>query len=101
MDYCGPKGLAHSRFLGGPDVWTDEDRNKALAWAHQQNCTCGTCGTRPEEWDPAKGGRRDAYEFTASICPGCEHLERTRDEMGSEDWKGQRGKQVKAVRASG
>lgn len=95
-----PLGIPHSRFLGGPDVWTEADRDKALAWTHQQRCTCSRCGTRPEEWDPDRGGRRDAYVFVPSICPGCEPMERTQDVLGGEEWKGQRGKQIKVRRAT-
>lgn len=33
--------------------------------------TCRGCGTRPEEWDPARGGRADAYRPESRQCPGC------------------------------
>lgn len=94
MAYCGPRGIAHSHFLGGPAVWTDLDRDKALAWAALERQTCTGCGTRADEWSPAAGGSRNAWEFHPGICPGCEQKERTEDAMRGSDWKDQRGKQV-------
>jgi hypothetical protein len=93
LDYCAPRGISHSHFLGGPDAWTDDDRDKALAWADRDRRT-HVCGTRREEWDPAQGGRRDAYEFLPAVCPGCEALERAQAVMGGAEWQGQRGKTI-------
>lgn len=70
-----------------------------LAWQDRQRRTHSRCGTRPEEWDPAQGGRRDAYEFLPDICPGCEALERTQAFIDSDpELKQQRGKTIKARR---
>lgn len=71
MDYCAPAGLAHSRFLGGPDTWTDHDRELALAWTLRKQATC-RCGTRRDQW------ARDPQAFNAAYtdCPGCLELHR-------------------------
>lgn len=76
MAYCGPRGLPHSQFLGGPAVWTDLDRDKALAWQALQAATCKSCGTRAEEWHPAKGGDDHAYIADLDVCMGCAQVER-------------------------
>lgn len=98
MDYCGPRGIPHSQFLGGPPVWTQDDRDKALAWAELDRQTCRGCGTRPAEWEPSKGGDRHAYEFLPDICPGCEQRERTEVVMRGPEWADQRGKTIKVRR---
>jgi hypothetical protein len=98
MAYCGPRGLPHSFFLGGPHRWTDADRDKALAWAAQERSRCGGCGTRKAEWDEKRGGDRKAYRAEADICPGCEQTERKQHQLTSDEaWKHQRGKRVVLV----
>ena len=99
LDYCAPRGVPLSFFLGGPWRWTAPDRAAALAWLDREKRTCGGCGTRPEEWDPKRGGSRTAYEFVPSVCPGCEAKERSEAVLQSDDWQQQRGKRIK-VRAS-
>lgn len=71
MDYCAPRGIPHSHFLGGPPVWTHEDREKALWWLILDREKCSSCGTRPDEWDPAKGGHDHAYLPDLRKCYGC------------------------------
>lgn len=77
MDYCGPAGLPHSQFLGGPPVWTDTDRDLALAWDAMRRATCPRCRTRHDEWarDP------DAYVVAQARDRGCELLEQAEREM--------------------
>jgi hypothetical protein len=41
LDYCAPRGIAHSVFLG----WPDEDQDKALAWAAEEAERCPGCHT--------------------------------------------------------
>ena len=101
MDYCAPLGISHSHFLGGPDVWTAADRDKALAWQERKRSTHDRCGTRREEWDPARGGSRHAFEYVPDVCPGCEALERTEAVMSGPEWQGQRGKTIKIRRRAG
>ncbi len=36
---------------------------------------CSGCKTREDEWDPKKGGSRQAYETTTYVCPGCNLME--------------------------
>lgn len=94
MAYCGPRGIPHSHFLGGPPAWTDEDRDKALAWSERERQTHHKCGTRRDEWDPDRGGRRDAYDYLPDVCPGCEALERAEAVLSGSEWQGQRGKTI-------
>lgn len=98
MAYCGPHGIPHSVFLGSDQGWTQDDRDKALAWQELQRQTCRGCGTRAEEWDPAQGGDRTAYVFDVVVCAGCEQRERVEASLSDDDWKTQRGKQLRARR---
>jgi hypothetical protein len=63
MNYCGPKGIPLSTFLG----WSIDDQVAALGWQAEQNLRCRSCGTAAWEWelDP------DAYGIRESICKGC------------------------------
>lgn len=88
MSYCGPRGISHSHFLGGPPVWTALDRDLALWWEIHRREACPSCGTRPDEWDPKVGGDLHAYEAQPVHCRGCEvtaqgedWLERNRDNL--------------------
>lgn len=72
MAYCAPRGIPHSHFLGGPNRWGPDDRDKALAWQLHELERCPSCGTRPAEWDPARGGDLHAYEAVTVHCRGCE-----------------------------
>ena len=79
MDYCGPRGIPHSVFLGRPvgpgePTWTVDDRQKALWWLIHDAEKCKQCGHRAEEFDPARGGDLHALEWTARHCRGCEIL---------------------------
>lgn len=98
MAYCGPRGIPHSVFLGGPAGWTPDDRDKALAWQELDRQTCRGCGTRTEEWNPEHGGHRQAYDFDVVVCPGCEKKQHADAVMNSDEWKGQRGAQVRGRR---
>ena len=100
MAYCGPRGIAHSVFLGSASGWTQQDRDKALAWQELQRQTCNGCGTRTEEWDPSQGGDLRAYSTEIRVCLGCEVLERGRTELEDPDSRGQRGRQIVMRRAS-
>lgn len=86
MDYCGPRGIPHSTFLGrlarpGEPVWTAHDREIALAWARNQRQICGGCGTRAEEWDETQGGDRFRYVAWSDRCPGCEVLAQEQEQL--------------------
>lgn len=59
---------------GVDPYFTDEDQDKALAFEREQARVCRGCGTRPEEWDPKRGGDRFAYVGQKRYCPGCEVL---------------------------
>lgn len=57
--------------MGGPNVWTAEDRNKVLARIIEKRLQCPDCGTRRDEFDPKKGGHWQAYQATTDQCHGC------------------------------
>jgi hypothetical protein len=42
-----------------------------MAWVIEQALKCADCGTKLEEWDPKRGGHRQAYAVKEFICPGC------------------------------
>jgi hypothetical protein len=75
MDICQTYRISHSHYLGGPPVWTEQDRDKAIWHARYRAERCSSCGTHPDEWDPAKGGDRQAYGAVESRCAGCAALE--------------------------
>ena len=97
MAYCGPRGIAHSVFLGGPSVWTQSDRDKALAWSDLDRQTCSGCGTRAEEWNPTLGGDYHAYEAEMVVCQGCVQIERAQSEAQENKM---RGKKIRLRRKS-
>lgn len=68
MDYCGPRGIPHSVFLG----WDADDRDKAIWWMIYQRQTCPSCGTRRAEFDEDAGGDLHAYIAEPYHCRGCE-----------------------------
>lgn len=80
--------MPHSVFLG----WAQDDRDKAIWYHVRQRSRCPSCGTRPEEWDPARGGDRRAYTAAVHRCPGCVELERTQESPQVQ--KGGRGLSV-------
>lgn len=67
---CERLGVSHSHFLGGPALFTAQDREKALAFSlyKARLCPCG-CGTERWEWDPAQGGHEEAYIGGIDVCP--------------------------------
>lgn len=64
---CAAYGMPHSRFAS----WGRDDRDKAVWWEIHRRETCPSCGTRPDEWDPAKGGHDFAYVAELHQCHGC------------------------------
>jgi len=60
-------------------VWTQTDRDKALWYEIHKQKTCQSCGTHPDDWDPKKGGGRDAWVAVEHYCPGCQRLEVARE----------------------
>lgn len=75
-----PRGIPHSTFLG----WDPDDQDKALEWVALERRTCSGCGTRPDEWDPALGGDRDAYRAEPRRCAGCEELARAQRQLAAQ-----------------
>lgn len=68
MDYCGPRGLPHSVFLG----WDDLDQAKALAWQQHSAQTCPGCGFHPDLTDPDRGGDPGGFDLADVLCHTCE-----------------------------
>jgi hypothetical protein len=54
--------------------------------------TCPQCGTRPDEWDPSKGGHRRAYLAEVDVCRGCQAIDQ-RTSVLTDDQR-RRGMQV-------
>ncbi|MGE3811319.1 MAG: hypothetical protein AB7I24_07205 [Candidatus Nanopelagicales bacterium] len=79
-------------------MWTDEDREKAIWWSIHERERCPECGTRPDEWDPAKGGHDHAYSYELLKCWGCE--EKAKGEKKITDRMGV-GVSVRLVRNTG
>lgn len=89
--YCARAGIPLTRFLGGPDVWTEHDRVVALLQQRMDGETCDRCGTRAAEWDPAQGGDPHAYRAVPERDRGCEVLEQglallPKGEQGVKVW---------------
>lgn len=80
MAYCGPAGIPHSHFLGGPLVWTAADRDKALEWQQAEAQKCSRCLTDPSEWavDP------NAYVYGPVVCPGCARQSKAEAQMHAD-----------------
>jgi hypothetical protein len=70
MEVAHAYRVPYSQFL----EWDQGDRDKAAWMVIREQETCGGCGTRAEEWDPARGGSRAAYLAEESLCPGCAAL---------------------------
>lgn len=84
LDYCVPRGIPHSTFL----TWDRDDRDKALWWLIHQRQACSSCGTRPDAWDEANGGDRNAYVAEPHFCRGCQVAAR------GDEWLERHRKQV-------
>lgn len=79
MAICGPAAIPHSYFLGGPNVWTELDRDKQRAWQRRQHETHGKCGIHPDVWDPERGGDPGVLRLASRTCAACELEETGRD----------------------
>ncbi|GAA4221553.1 hypothetical protein GCM10023075_10550 [Streptosporangium album] len=83
---CHHYRIRHSEFL----AWSDEDRDKAI-WQHiRVRQACGSCGTRPQEWDETRGGDRNAYVAEPERCRGCELKEAAQDSLTGDEGRGVR-----------
>ena len=93
LDYCVPRGIPHSVFLG----WDRDDRDKALWWLIHQRQTCSACGTRPEQWDEAQGGDLHAYAAEPYHCRGCEVMAQGEEWFGRHQKEMRRGTSMRLV----
>ena len=78
-----PLGIPHSHFLGGPLVWTEQDRDKALAYRREMDKICKGCGVNPTDFDTDP----DSWIGDFYVCPGCARLEEERSNV-PDDAKG-------------
>lgn len=85
---CEVYRIPHSHFLGGPLVWTQADRDKAIHHQVLKAETCSGCGTHPDDWDPAKGGHRQAYVAKVDRCAGCAAVEQLQEARTAESKSG-------------
>lgn len=84
LGVCHHYRIPHSAFL----TWSQDDRDKAIWTYLRERQTCPDCGTRPEEWDPDKGGDRAAYRAVVRTCRGCQERQSRLDTLAD----GQRGR---------
>lgn len=77
MDYCGPRALSLAVFRS----WPRYAQDAALAWELRQQQTHAACGTRADEWDPARGGSETAYRAEFRGCRGCEVIASAQKQM--------------------
>lgn len=78
---CAAYQVPHSEFL----AWAQDDRDKAIWHLIRQRQKCPGCGTRAAEWDPAQGGRGDAYQAEVVQCPGCAQVAALQKGLGQKD----------------
>lgn len=72
LSVCREYKIPHGFFLGGPLVWSQSDRDKAIWQYIREKEKCPNCNTREAEWDPLQGGDRQAYGVRTARCRGCE-----------------------------
>lgn len=89
LGVCHHYRVPHSEFLR----WPDSDRDKAIWIWLRERSACSSCGTRPDEWEPAKGGHRRAYRADLEICRGCQALD-ARSKALTEKQRGESGLQL-------
>lgn len=70
--------------------WDADDRDKALSQYIRRRQACGSCGTRPEEWDETRGGDRNAYIADLHQCRGCEVTQAAEAAMTGDEGRGVR-----------
>ena len=73
MQVCREWRIPHSTFLGGeddvpPGVWTDLDREKAMAYVLHEGQRCKDCGVHPIDWPEETTG---GFHVEGMFCWGC------------------------------
>lgn len=73
MEYCGPRGIPHSRFLS----WSAQDQDLALAWLIDGRLRCPRCNTYEDEWIDEDGLPQEPVPYTVEThrCYGCVDME--------------------------
>lgn len=92
MDLCENRyRIPYSHWRGGPPVWTDEDRAKAIAWRRYEQATCPKCKTRREDWVDEEGHLLDDPTWTVTFdqCHGCQQFHEGEKFLDSKDGRPQ------------
>lgn len=83
MGYCVDKGIPYSVFCGrtqemGTPYWTDDDRQKVMAFLEFKAELCPRCGTRESDWvdDEKRFLDEPKYEAITHKCFGCSEINR-------------------------
>lgn len=79
MEYCGERGIPHSRFLS----WSEDDQDLALAWLIEKNSKCPRCGTYQEEWIDEEGKSLEPMPYSVEVdrCYGCLAVDEAMDHV--------------------
>lgn len=77
LDYCAPRGIPLSVFLGrivypGDPQWLEADTLAALEWETQQANRCSGCGQNLDE--SQKKDNAFVYQAAAVSCHGCQAI---------------------------
>lgn len=84
MEVCRAYGIPHSHFLGGPNRWSELDRDKAISYEIVLREQCPRCGTLPEDWQDTETNRVHDRPLWAAVprrCFGCQDIENVRERM--------------------
>jgi hypothetical protein len=87
IEYCAPRGIPLSRFLGalvypGEPEWTDDDRLAALEWQAAQSRRC-VCGENLDE--SLSPDNEQAYRAVGVRCHACAAIASAAAEMAGHD----------------
>lgn len=82
MEYCGPLGIPHSKFL----TWPEDDQDKAIAHLLHGRSQCGQCGTNPQDWVDEEGIPVEPVPYVAEAirCYGCSAIAEVRQDIPSD-----------------
>lgn len=74
LEYCGPRGVPLSVFLGrvvypGDPLWEERDTWAAMEWLIQDRSRCSGCGQPRAE---SQAVEAPDYEVTVTRCKACE-----------------------------
>lgn len=75
MEYCGPRGIPYTQFIG----WDQIDQDAALAWLVRDRGKCDGCGTVSSDWlnafdedgEPVANIMAPVFHAVDVHCAGC------------------------------